>query len=146
MEANMSDTLDNQLKRLSTLLESADNALIKVTEELAQLEAENESGKSMSIGVSMISAERKRQIESEGWAPEHDDKHIYGELATAGASYAMLAGRQECFRVYCIPHGVESTWPFDQSWWKPSADPIRNLVKAGAMIAAEIDRLKRQQE
>lgn len=34
-------------------------------------------------------------------------------------------------------------WPFGQDWWKPSNDPIRNLVKAGALIAAEIDRLHR---
>jgi hypothetical protein len=34
-------------------------------------------------------------------------------------------------------------WPWDQDWWKPSPDPIRNLVKAGALIAAEIDRLQR---
>jgi hypothetical protein len=35
-----------------------------------------------------------------------------------------------------------SDWPWEKSWWKPSADPIRNLVKAGALIAAEIDRLR----
>lgn len=37
-----------------------------------------------------------------------------------------------------------SDWPWHSSWWKPSDDPIRNLVKAGALIAAEIDRLQRQ--
>lgn len=36
-----------------------------------------------------------------------------------------------------------ASWPFDASWWKPSNDPIRNLIKAGALIAAEIDRLQR---
>lgn len=34
-------------------------------------------------------------------------------------------------------------WPFNRKEWKPSSDPIRNLVKAGALIAAEIDRLHR---
>jgi hypothetical protein len=34
-------------------------------------------------------------------------------------------------------------WPWSKKWWKPSSDPIRNLVKAGALIAAEIDRLQR---
>lgn len=33
-------------------------------------------------------------------------------------------------------------WPFPD-FWKQSEDPIRNLVKAGALIAAEIDRLQR---
>ena len=38
-------------------------------------------------------------------------------------------------------------WPWDMKWWKPSdEDPIRNLVKAGALIAAEIDRLQRRTE
>lgn len=36
-----------------------------------------------------------------------------------------------------IPHD----WPFDPPSWKPGADRIRELVKAGALIAAEIDRL-----
>jgi hypothetical protein len=38
---------------------------------------------------------------------------------------------------------VPSSWPWDYDWWKPSDDPIRNLTKAGALIAAEIDRLNR---
>jgi hypothetical protein len=33
-------------------------------------------------------------------------------------------------------------WPWDESWWKPG-DRIRELAKAGALIAAEIDRLNR---
>jgi hypothetical protein len=41
--------------------------------------------------------------------------------------------------------GAGRLWPWDPSWWKPSPDPIRNLVKAGALIAAEIDRLQRRQ-
>lgn len=36
-----------------------------------------------------------------------------------------------------------AAWPWDENWWKPSLDPIRNLVKAGALLAAEIDRLQR---
>ena len=38
------------------------------------------------------------------------------------------------------------TWPFDAIWLKLTDDPIRNLVKAGALIAAEIDRLQRAGE
>lgn len=40
--------------------------------------------------------------------------------------------------------GSPREWPWDASWWKPSPDPIANLVKAGALIAAEIDRLQRK--
>jgi hypothetical protein len=38
--------------------------------------------------------------------------------------------------------GWRNGWPWDQKWWKPSDDPVKNLVKAGALIAAEIDRLQ----
>lgn len=82
-------------------------------------------------GVAMISAERRRQIDKEVWTPDHDDQHTKGELAEAAACYATA-------RTYVI----SSFWPWDKSWWKPSS-PIRNLVKAGALIAAEIDRLQR---
>ena len=37
---------------------------------------------------------------------------------------------------------VPNNWPWDRSW-KPSADPIRNLGRARALSAAEIDRLTR---
>lgn len=42
-------------------------------------------------------------------------------------------------------------WPFEWSWWKPANPPslqgrIRELAKAGALIAAEIDRLQRLPE
>ncbi|MFW6155839.1 MAG: hypothetical protein ACOC7J_00855 [Armatimonadota bacterium] len=45
-------------------------------------------------GVSLIAAERERQIREEGWTPEHDDEHDAGELADAAASYTIAAARQ----------------------------------------------------
>ena len=39
--------------------------------------------------------------------------------------------------------GILRLWPWSDKWWKPSDDPVRNLVKAGALLAAEIDRLQR---
>lgn len=39
--------------------------------------------------------------------------------------------------------GWVNGWPWAAKWFKPSDDPIRNLVKAGALIAAEIDRLQK---
>lgn len=89
--------------------------------------------------------ERRRQIEAEGWTPEHDDAHIAGELAAAGASYAEVAAdvlfplSEEDADYISIP---PPAWPWDKSWWKPG-DPRRNLVKAGALILAEIERLDR---
>lgn len=92
--------------------------------------------------VEDIAAERRRQIVVEGWTPEHDDSHKSGELAIAAACYALNAtddadGPEIRFV------GAE-LWPWSDEWWKPS-DDRRNLVKAGALIAAEIDRLDRQE-
>lgn len=85
-------------------------------------------------GVALIAAERRRQMDVEGWTPEHDDEHAWGELALAAVCYAMPEpGRG---------HPFPRWWPWDASWWKPS-DRIRELVKAGALIAAEIERLQR---
>ena len=87
-------------------------------------------------GIAQIAIERQRQINQEGWTPEHDDEHVQGQLARAACCYAMRP--HDSRREY-----VPLAWPWEHEWWKPSPDPIRNLVKAGALIAAEIDRLQR---
>jgi hypothetical protein len=94
-------------------------------------------------GAERIAAERKRQVEAEGWTPEHDLQHDSGELASAAAAYtyaAIVTMQGGCWR---HEDPVPGSWPWSQGWWKPSDDPIRNLEKAGALIAAEIDRLTR---
>src|SRR5882762_8877272 len=95
-------------------------------------------------GVELIAAERQRQIDVEGWSPKHDDEHTEQELANAACSYIDAAALiQHQFTDYTQ---VPSDWQWNADWWKPSSDPIRNLVKAGALIAAEIDRLQRAKE
>lgn len=74
-----------------------------------------------------VLAERRRQIEAEGWTQEDDDKQTDSEMAHAAACYAL---------------NNASVWPYSISWWKPT-DRRRNLVKAGALILAEIERLDR---
>lgn len=86
----------------------------------------------------MIAAERSRQIEEEGWSPEHDDEHLEGELGLAAMAYIAASDR---YNDLAGERFYPSNWK--PGWWKPSEDRIRNLVKAGALIAAEIDRLKR---
>lgn len=82
-----------------------------------------------------IAAERSRQVTSEGWTPEHDDKNGSREMAKAAACYAIGDIRAGAF--YKI-------WPehWNVKWWKPT-NHRRNLVKAGALIVAEIERLDR---
>ena len=80
-----------------------------------------------SAGVDLIAAERRRQVEVEGYNPGHDAGHAT-ELAMAAACYAIptLSGR--------------GLWPWAPSYWRPTpGDRVRELVKAGALIAAAID-------
>lgn len=84
-----------------------------------------------SRGVELIAAERRRQIEAEGWTKEHDEQHRNGELALAAAAYAVPDHLAD-IQMYL--------WPWGPEWYKPR-DRLRNLVRAGALIAAEIDRL-----
>lgn len=111
-------------------------------------------------GVDLIAAERTRQIEQEGWTPEHDDEHDDHSLALAAACYA--APKHILVRAYDAPDGITfgDPWPWADEWDKrprdidgmvrsaedqTHAERIRCLVKAGALIAAEIDRLRRLQ-
>lgn len=82
-----------------------------------------------------VQAERRRQIEAEGWTPEHDDEHNGGELADAAACYALWAGGIN-------PGNWREFWPWAPEWLKHS-EPRRMLVKAAALILAEIQRLDR---
>lgn len=96
----------------------------------------------MKTGIELIAEERHRQIEKEDWTPEHDDQHNTSDLALAAAAYASA----ELYR-RTTPEGYDNMphiWPFERKWWKPTPDDrIRELQKAGALIAAEIDRLQR---
>jgi hypothetical protein len=87
-------------------------------------------------GAALIATERKRQVSEEGWTLEHDAEHDDGALVWAAICYAR-ASTLAAYRSFFPP----SEWPWQPKWWKPSKDRIRNLVKAGALIAAEIDRL-----
>lgn len=101
-------------------------------------------------GIEIISEERARQIEVEGWTPAHDDQHTRAELAQAANCYSALTVAMATCHMDFKPSEIyppklqELHWPWADEWWKPSDDPIRNLAKAGALIAAEIDRLQRK--
>ena len=100
-------------------------------------------------GIEAIAAERRRQIESEGWTPKHDDQYLEGELVQAAACYAGWAADAMKPNLYRSAWVTPNNWPWDDSWWKPGDGSreacVRSLEKAGALIAAEIDRLKRLQ-
>ena len=96
-------------------------------------------------GIELIAQERHRQIDIEGWTPEHDDEHGMAELGLAALSYVSVAASQVRMKGMCVKERLPTYWPW-KGFWKPSPDPVRNLVKAGALIAAEIDRIQRSKE
>jgi hypothetical protein len=94
-----------------------------------------------SAGVAAIAEERARQVAKEGWTPEHDDDHDNGSLAAAAATYALVA-REQALGDKGPFRSNPDLWPWEAKWFKPR-DQRRNLVRAGALIAAELDRLDR---
>ena len=114
----------------------------------------------MKTGIKLIADERERQILKEGWTEDHDDQHTDGSLAMAASLYA--APHENLLRVdFCetcdSPH-VSDPWPwldnvgsprggsrrYIHAWDKREKHSrIRRLEIAGALIAAEIDRLQR---
>jgi hypothetical protein len=90
--------------------------------------------------VAEIWSERERQIAVEGWTAAHDDEHSHGFLALAAASYT-LASRWN--RAHRASGAIPQIWPWDKAWWKPKS-PRRDLIRAAALIVAEIERLDRK--
>lgn len=107
-------------------------------------------------GLDLIAQERARQVSVSGWTPEHDDGHDGGELAMAAVCYASpdLIYVEER---HANSVGFIDPWPWDENEDKRQRGGnvitanhrvskrarISLLVKAGALIAAEIDRLQR---
>jgi hypothetical protein len=96
----------------------------------------------MKTGAELIAEERKEQKCREGYSDTHDDAHDMGELLHAAQSYIMVADAQTK-GVKLPPCFIPKFWPWERDDWKPK-DRMANLVRAGALIAAEIDRVQRQ--
>ena len=88
-------------------------------------------------GAELIAAERRRQIEVEDYSADHDRASGPGVLIQAAMCYATPDSKR-VFRGGRAP----IDWPWTADYWKPTPDDReREMVKAGALIAAEIDRL-----
>lgn len=102
-------------------------------------------------GSEIIAEERARQINVEGWTPEHDDKHTDGQLAAAACVYADFANYHGEFPLMedgtkkaKVLIGRDFKWPFSKEWLKLTPeDRVKELGKAGGFVAAEIDRVNR---
>lgn len=105
----------------------------------------------MSNAADDVLAERRRQVETEGWTKAHDDQNKNGDMALAGACYACNAatwldkGHWVARTDYEKLSGPGFRWPWAAEWWKPK-NPRRDLVRAAALLIAEIERLDRAAE
>jgi len=101
----------------------------------------------MGDGVSIIAAERQRQVDVEGYQIAHDDEREDGELAIAAACYAASSANAQLFVDHSGEGGQEGMvdpWPLEKELDKRlKHNRIKKLAIAGALIAAELDRLLR---
>ncbi|EFN4745530.1 hypothetical protein D6910_03515 [Escherichia coli] len=97
--------------------------------QIAELEA-----RTFNPAILDVIAERQRQKAVEGWTSEHDDKYGKSQLLWASSCY-VLNTIQPFNR-------IPMDWPWAPEWWKPT-NPRRDMVKAGALILAEIERIDR---
>jgi hypothetical protein len=107
--------------------------------------------------LARIAAERQRQVSLEGYSQEHDDQHDHGELAMAAIAYASpiaIDGDEENWTLAVIDQeGVtEPVYPFGNYPHKLQAINrgqlskeyrIQQLIIAGALLVAEVERLER---
>jgi hypothetical protein len=120
---------DNGFSRLNSAARSL------IMEAVAALSEKPNAAIIAAKALADITTERQRQIGTEGWTPKHDDQHDKGELAKAAACYTLADSFRASFLRDCL-------WPWSLDWWKPT-DRRRDLIKAGALIVAEIERLDR---
>lgn len=95
---------------------------------------EHLESRTVTAAAADVLAERQRQVAAEGWTAERDDSYQNSELADAAACYAIHAHNQG--------FSTPAHWPWSPTWWKQT-NPRRDLVKAGALILAEIERIDR---
>lgn len=151
VEMDISDLLQNTVDNLADILEDYKKNILKPM--LDGCDKTNLSSLTYSDdGVGRIAMERDRQIKEKGWTIDHDDEHEDGELALVAALYATP--------IRLVDKNMDDPWP---AYWLKKYDKrprdldgnileaidmkrddrIRTLEKAGALIAAEIDRIIR---
>jgi hypothetical protein len=93
-------------------------------------------------GVRLILVERDYQYDELHYTDSHDDKHTRGELVQAAKLY--ISEYQDLVDGLEPQQEAPLTWPWDEDTWHPTDNKLKLLVKAGALIAAEIDRIERK--
>lgn len=97
----------------------------------------------MSNAINDVILERRHQVEDLRYNTAHDDQHDQKEIARAAGGYV----HHYIYRTG-VPGSVYQadpmppTWPWDEIYWNPQT-PREDLVRAAALIIAEIERIDR---
>jgi hypothetical protein len=143
----------DDLKRASRNRDMWKGQCERQADELTRLRTLLSSSRGEQGALADVLAERHRQMSVEGWSPEHDDTHVNFEMARAAAFYALHTAADALPEPTCgVPsdrYGLfltaDQAWPpeWDHATWKKPKDARRNLVRAAALLVAEIERLDR---
>ncbi|WP_206167870.1 hypothetical protein [Variovorax boronicumulans] len=102
------------------------------------LEAAGDASDATALAAVML--ERRRQVDVEGWTPEHDDGHVNDEIAALACFYAMPPGAREWPATETGYGHTLGAAIVPEGWEAKEGDRWRELVKAGALILAEAAR------
>ncbi|MCQ8380495.1 hypothetical protein JEK38_10510 [Klebsiella pneumoniae] len=146
----LAEALEKAQQRIAELEDAeqklcAANVTLDARAELAERQLESRTV-TVTAAAADVLAERKRQVSVEGWTPSHDDAHKNNEMAFAAACYAFHAAAaswdlEDCGTDY-DSHPAPKNWPWEPEWWKPKSARA-DLVRAGALILAELERIDR---
>ena len=115
--------------------------MVTMDEALEKFITNCDAGELRAAGIVDVIKERGRQVGVERFSGVHDDCHDPGILAKAAACYCGSA-RLQLLGAKVEELELPSLWPWEPEWWRPK-NPRRDLVRAAALIIAEIDRLDR---
>lgn len=121
------EKVQQEISSANRVMDAQDLELITRRQRIAELES-----RTSTEAINDVIAERQRQQEVKGFSTEQDDTYVGFQLSAAAICYIE-------------PMEAENYWPAD--WYDDSFKPTdtrRNLIKAAALIIAEIERLDRQ--
>ena len=102
------------------------------------------------LAIKDVINERQRQVNQEFYSIENDDEYKENELVRAAACYTNnVVSRgwtysESDLETYQSEEAPDF-WPWDLDFWKPKS-PRKDLVRAAALLIAEIERIDRAQE
>ncbi len=97
----------------------------------------------MKTGIELISEMRWEQVYKHGYNNDHDSDHTGGELSKAAAALACIGTDAYVEDLSNFIEDYTDEWGLCE---KLKDNRLKSLIVAGALIAAEIDRINNKEE